>query len=219
MSLIADRTNDGALSETAVAQIAAAYETLRGGAKRPGRRCFRRNCRRHRRSATGSRASERRCRTAMRASSAGAGRRRWTQGPRRFLTLGGHQLSFVLTSLTYFRCSGSSLENAIDVKRSSRLVAVDVALRRPVEMRSAISALYFAPPSLLRAAAIGAENICFSVWRAVLPGHMSELLELCSGGEFRLYGRTEKAKRRGSDRGGRAPDQNGSRRPDRGRWL
>ena len=33
MSLIADRTNDGALSETAVAQIAAAYETLRGGAK------------------------------------------------------------------------------------------------------------------------------------------------------------------------------------------
>ena len=128
--------------------------------------------------ATGSRASERRYCTAMRASSASAGRRRWMQGRRRFLTLGGHQLSFVLTSLTYFRCSGPPLENAIDVKRSSRLVAVDVALLRPVEMRSAISALYFAPPSLLRAAAIGAENICFSVWRAVLPGHMSELLEL-----------------------------------------
>jgi hypothetical protein len=100
------------------------------------------------------------------------------QGRRRFLTPGGHQLSFALTLLTYLRCSGLPFENAIDVKRSSRLVAVDVALRRPVEMRSAISALYFAPPSLLRAAAIGAENICFSVWRAVLPGHTSELLEL-----------------------------------------
>ena len=31
MSLIADRTNDSALSETAVAQIAAAYATVRDG--------------------------------------------------------------------------------------------------------------------------------------------------------------------------------------------
>jgi two-component system, response regulator PdtaR len=34
-------------------------------------------------------------------------------------------------------------------------------------------------------------------------------LNFCSRAEFRLYGRTDEAQRRGSDRGGRASDQNG----------
>jgi hypothetical protein len=37
--------------------------------------------------------------TALRASSASAGRRRWMHGRRLFLTLGGHQLIFALTCI------------------------------------------------------------------------------------------------------------------------
>lgn len=39
------------------------------------------------------------------------------------------------------------------------------------------------------------------------------------GAEFPLYVRTGKAKCRGSDRGGRASDQDGRGLPGRGRWL
>ena len=58
MMLIADRTADGMLAETAVRQIEAAYETRATAATRLGRQASRRNYPRRGRSATGSRASE-----------------------------------------------------------------------------------------------------------------------------------------------------------------
>ena len=59
MMLIADRTNDRALAETAAQQIETADETLRSGGQRAmGGISMRGNCPRRRRSATGSRASE-----------------------------------------------------------------------------------------------------------------------------------------------------------------
>ena len=51
-------------------------------------------------------------------SPASAGRSSRMQGRRQFLTLGGHPRRFSLTSLTYFRCSGTPLENEIGRKRT-----------------------------------------------------------------------------------------------------
>jgi two-component system, response regulator PdtaR len=44
-------------------------------------------------------------------------------------------------------------------------------------------------------------------------GGLANYLNICSRAEFRLYGRTGEAQRRGSDRGGRASDHNGDGLP------